>query len=81
MSQILKGARPTVAIEYNVVAFCEASDIEYTRFDLYTLRVPNRSPIPHFRNISISQDSLTISRGPGTPSSGQFWGFTGSGPA
>ncbi len=54
-----------VRLDLTVVALCEAFYIEYKRFDLDTLRVPNRSPTP-------SDD---------TPNSHRCRGFRGPGPA
>ncbi len=63
-----------------VVALWEAFYTESKRFDLNTLRVPNRSPTP----ISKIKDFLGQSddtRAARAPISGQFCGFPGSGPA
>ncbi len=69
----LKGARRGGSLE-------RASYIEFKRFDLDTIRVPNRSPTP----ISQPNDVLGQSEdiwGVLGPISGRFWGSPGSGPA
>ncbi len=63
-----------------MVAFWEAFHIENWRFDLDTLRVPNRSPTPILKFSDFLGQSDDI-WGPGATISGRFWAFPGSGPA
>ncbi len=64
----------------SVVALWEAFYIENKRFDLDTLRVPNRSPTPILKSNDFLEQSGDI-LGARRPHFRPIWGFPGSGQA
>jgi hypothetical protein len=63
------------------MALWEASYIENKRFDLDTLRVPSRSPIPISESNDFRGQSDDIWGAPGPPFPADFVSFGGPGPA